>query len=213
MRKRLIGLLGVLALATSCSSPPAEVRGAELRTAPPVTVADTTVASTTPVTTVAPTTSTTTPTATTIAATSLKSEDELKIEYVITEYNRRDFKERVDRTFDIAVYGDLIAGDQLAATKRALEKRKGSTRLVLPGTITEAITIDIVITADSATATACKRNDLQVWDSKGTPDRTDDTLIDGTLLIERESYGLQKRGDSWAITQSGKAVGDCSSAF
>jgi hypothetical protein len=218
MRIRLIGLLAILGLSAGCSSP-AEVRGAELRTVPDTVTADTTVTPTTPPSTAAPTippsTAPTEPTiaTTTIPASSLKSEDELKIEYVITEFNRRDFKERVDRTFDIAVYGDLIEGKQLALVELALKKRKASTRYVLDGTTVESVVIDSTIAGNEASGTACSRNDLQVWDDSGTPDKSDDLLIDGTLVVAKVQYQLRRRGDSWVITDSRKSEGDCSSAF
>jgi hypothetical protein len=214
MRTRLIGLLAILGLCASCSSPPAEVRGAELRTVPPATAADTTLVPTTP-STAAPTTRSSTAPAetTTIAAASLKSEDELKIEYVITEFNRRDWAERVNRTFDIKVYDGLIEGRKLENVKQALANRKASTRYTLPGTILETVVVETKITGDGAVSISCERNDLQVWESSGTTDKSDDALVDDSLLIERLNNELQKRGDSWVITRTTDADGDCSAVF
>ena len=217
MRLGLTGIIAVagLALVAACSSPSNEPIGVqELRTAPPTTVADTTIASST---TVAATTSVVATTvvagSTTIPAASLKTEDELKIEYVITEFNRRDWNEKVNRTFDIKAYDGLIEGKQLENVKQALAKRQASTRYILHGTILETIVMKTTITGETAIGIACERNDLQVWDSKGSVDKADDVLIDGSTLVQQISYELQKRGDSWLITQSLVANGDCSGVF
>jgi hypothetical protein len=219
MRIRLIGFLAILGLSAGCSSP-AEIRGAELRTVPETVATDTSVATTTPPSTAAPTTppatAPTEPTiaaATTIPASSLKSEDELKIEYLITEFRERDWNEQVNRTFDIHIYDGLIEGKQLQNAQRALDKRKASSEYVLPGTIQEAVVVETSIDSDTATAVACQRNDQQVWESNRTTDKADDKLIDGSLAVFRIRYELAKRGATWVITNSSSVDGDCSQSF
>ncbi len=215
MRQRLtsaIGLTGLIFLG-ACSSPSTEPVGVqELRTAPPTT--EPLATTTTPATTAASTTipATTISEATTLPA-SLKSEDELKIEYVIGEFNRVDWNEKVNRTFDIKVYDGLIEGRKLENAVQALQKRKLSTRYILPGTILETVVIETTITGDTAVSTSCERNDLQVWEGNGTPDKSDDVLADGTLLVAKLQHELRRRGDSWVITRTIDAEGDCSSAF
>jgi hypothetical protein len=213
MRKpAAIGL--ALMLMTGCStSEPAVVGATALQTAPPTTEPP----PTTPPPPPSTLPSTTIPVTTTLPAgtgsTSLKSEDELKIEYVIGEFKKRDWNEQVNRTFDIKVYDGLIEGKQLANTQRALAKRKASSEYVLPGTIQEAVVVETSIESNMAKAIACQRNDQQVWEGNRTPDKSDDKLIDGSLAVFRISYELTKRGDSWNITNSTPSEGDCSSSF
>jgi hypothetical protein len=125
----------------------------------------------------------------------------------------RRLERKVNRTFDIKVYEGLIEGKKLENVKAAIEKRKVSTRYTLKGTILETIVIETTITGDTAVAISCERNDLQVWEGQGTPEKSDDVLADGSLLVEALRNELQRRGDSWVITRTTDADGNCSAVF
>jgi hypothetical protein len=142
-----------------------------------------------------------------------KSEDELKIEYVISEFRRRYWDQIINRTFETSPLDELSEGDQIVANKRSFDERRKAPKYSKSGTIQRVIVIRTAIVSNNATAISCEQNDIQVWDGKGTADEADDVLLDGELIMNKQRYDLQKRGDLWKIVASQPAEVDCSSAF
>jgi hypothetical protein len=215
-------LLVGAAMFGGCSSSTPEVVGAQsLRTVPPVTEPAETLASTVSSSLAASTTVVATTSVSSMPVSSvgssvapvLKSEDQLKIEYVVGEFRKRFWDQIIDRTFDVSVFDELSEGDQLVANRRSFDGRKDGTKYSKRGSVERGVVISTLIEGEIATAVSCNQNDIQVWDSKGTDNLDDDILLNGDMGTRAKQHKLRKRGDSWKIFSSQDVEADCSSAF
>jgi hypothetical protein len=132
------------------------------------------------------------------------TEDEAAIKLVIEKQVRASLEARYKETFEPAPFEGIVGDQFLKDIKADFDAKRAKHEIRRPGTILQVITPRIKITdnGQKATAIQCDRNDIQVWNDKGTPDKSDDTLIDDTLGIEARGKGLSKVNGKWQVVTS-----------
>jgi hypothetical protein len=215
-----------LILLAGCSTSEPIIETATVRTAPPTTIGPITepLVLTIPkiVKTAPPTIPSTGPTTVPVdaAGSTLISgptitEDEAAIKLVIEKVTLADFEGRYKETFDPAPFEGKVSAKYLASLEASFKTRRALNQIRRPGTVFQVIVHKIRITsADKANAVSCNRNDIQVWDTKGTPDQADDSLIDGQLGLVTEGKQLSKIAGNWQIDTAAKIGGEwCEGVF
>jgi hypothetical protein len=191
MRVVRIGLvLGVLIVA-GCSREPAPEGTATVPWAPSTTFGPSTVMSvvesTLPASTVA------------VVPTLVESADEAEIRRVVEESFRAELAAKFagkDGPSGARDFYTKALNDELDAQ---LIERQSLNQRYSAGTVNIIIGININVKTDLASATVCLKNDIQVWDTLGTADESDDVLTDGTLGVLSTDMFLEKEGGKWLI--------------
>jgi hypothetical protein len=226
MRIHLAATTAILLLLTACSTPKVEVPSATVKEAPVIAVTDPPVTepTTPPTTTAAATTVVTTTTVRpNIPASRVepsnafvpKTDDEIAIAYIVSEYQRRAIAQSVEQTYNADALADIETGGARQSTINIFTQQKADGIYSRWGRVQQSIPFLVKVTERTAIAVVCERNDVQVWDSNSTENEEDDTLIDGTLGAFRITYTLVKRGEKWLISgsQSEAGLGACQSVF
>jgi hypothetical protein len=230
MRIHLAATTALLLLLTACSTPTVEVPSATVKEAPvfPVTDPVPTTELTTPPTTIAPTTAVTTTAASSTVRPNIpasrveqsnafvpKTDDEIAIAYIVSEFQRRSLSQSVNRTYDSTALEDIETGKALESSRLRFEQRKRDGIYSKWGTVQQSVPYLVSVNGPTAVAVVCERNDVAVWDSKGTETEIDDVLLDGSLGTFRLTYKLIKRGEKWLISESKGETefGACQSVF
>jgi hypothetical protein len=225
MRIHLAATTALLLMLTACSTPTVEVPSATVKEAPVIAVTDPPVTEpTTPPTTLPPiTVEATTTVRPNVPASRAepsnafvpKTDDEIAIAYIVSEFQRRFVEQEVNRTYDAGSLSDILInpGYQFIETQYAVSKKKGFYSRW--GTVQQSVAVSMKVASESATAVACERNDVQVWDSKLTEDKSDDSIVDGSLAVFRLTYLFAKRGEKWFISRATveSKLGICGSVF
>jgi hypothetical protein len=143
------------------------------------------------------------------------TEDEAAIKLVVEKVTIADFTGRYNEAFDPSPFKGLIGDDYLQSLETSFNQRRNQNEIRRPGTTLQVITHRIKFTAkDRANAVTCNRNDIQVWDTKGTANNSDDVLLDGSLGVIAEGKMFSKVEGKWII-ESATKIGDswCASVF
>jgi hypothetical protein len=153
---------------------------------------------------------------TTIVSGAVITEDEAAIKLVVEKVITAELKKNFNETFDPAPFSGTVTQTHLSAVEtffQEVQRRNISRR---PGKVLQVITHQINVAEDRQTAEAvsCDRNDIQVWDNKGTSDPADDKLEDGALGIHATGVRLVRRNNSWLVnTNIGIGVEFCDGIF
>jgi hypothetical protein len=192
-------VMSALAAGCSASTPVLETEQT-VQPAPLVTVAAATVPqSTVPSTTVFKPAPTAGSTAVPVTSFPAKSEDQLKIEFVVSEYRHAYYAEIVNKTFDLTPLRKFAISPQIDTVGKTFQARRIGTTFDKWGSLQQVVTTALTFDGTRANAFTCERNDIQVWEGKGTASPDDDLLIDGKLGTVRHRYGLERRGEQWLI--------------
>jgi hypothetical protein len=203
--------LGLILLA-GCSTSEPIIETATVRTAPPTTIGPITepLVLTIPkiVKTAPPTIPSTGPTTVPVdaAGSTLISgptitEDEAAIKLVIEKQVRASLEARYKETFDPAPFEGIVGDQFLKDIEADFNAKRAKSEIRRPGTILQVITPRIKITDNGtkATAIACNRNDIQVWNDNGNSDPTDDTMTSSELTVGAKGTGLSKINGKWLV--------------
>jgi hypothetical protein len=218
----------IVALA-ACSSPQVEVPRATVKEAPVVAATDPPVTEPdAPQTTVSPTTSPWTTAASSTVRPNVpasrvepsnafvpKTDDEIAIAYIVSEYQRRAITEAVERTFNADALLDIETGRAHQATIQNFEQKQRDGHYSKWGSVQQSVPFLVKVAGNRAIAVVCERNDVQVWDTRMTDTEADDILLNDSLGSVRLSYTLLKRGEKWFISESAAEgdLGACQSVF
>ncbi len=220
-------LLGVLLL-TGCAKSEPKLETATIRTAPPTTVGPTTeplvltvpeAATTAPPTTTSSAIVTTVPgsqPASTIVTGATITEDEAAIKLVIEKVVKAELEKSYKTIFDPSPFVGLVTPPHLEAIESFFVSVQKRNLIRKPGQILQIVTHQIEVSKDGQTAraVACDRNDIQVWDTKGTLDPADDTLKDGALGTHATGMRMKRVDGTWLVDSSiGIKVTFCDGIF
>jgi hypothetical protein len=152
----------------------------------------------------------------TIVSGAVITEDEAAIKLVVEKVITAELKKNFDETFDPAPFSGTVTQTHLFAVEKFFQEVQRRNISRRPGKVLQVITHQINVAEDRQTAEAvsCDRNDIQVWDNKGTSDPADDKLEDGALGIHATGVRLVRRNNRWLVnTNIGIGVEFCDGIF
>jgi hypothetical protein len=206
-RLRLVGVCVALSVVVSgCSRPQDKVlETATIRTAPPATEPPPTIATTLP-----EEITTTTPVATSSVAPTTVMNDSEAIRTAAETYLLVLMEQEVS-SLDPLPLRPLTTAEFYQFQVQTFDEERSSGKYNRRGKVKAIVVKDLhKISKTKSTVVACDKNDTQIWDSKGTPELSDDLLINGDLGVIGYLVTLSKEGDSWLIADLNDAdSGSC----